>query len=70
MFSRFKADLTLKSIKLKLDEIRVHRGGGVGIFGTRSLPIGGSKGGMRDDPPPGIQILSISCGFRKNLAKS
>ena len=33
---------------------------------------GGSKGGVRDapPPPPGAQILSISCSFRENMAKS
>ena len=33
--------------------------------------IGGSRGGVRDACPPlGIQILSISCSFRENLACS
>ena len=33
--------------------------------------IGGSRGGVRDARPPlGIQILSISCSFRENLACS
>ena len=32
---------------------------------------GGSKGGAKDArPPPGAQILSISCSFWENLAKS
>ena len=30
----------------------------------------GSKGGARDACPPGAQILSISCSFGENLAKS
>ena len=33
--------------------------------------IGGSRGGVRDARPPlGVQILSISCSFRENLACS
>ena len=31
---------------------------------------GGSKGGTRDADPPGAQILSISCSFWENMAKS
>ena len=31
---------------------------------------GGSKGGARDARSPGAQILSISCSFWENLAKS
>ena len=35
------------------------------------VPIGGSRGGVRDARPPlGVQILSISCSFRENLACS
>ena len=36
------------------------------------LISGGSKGGARDAPPPplGAQILSISCSFQENMAKS
>ena len=36
------------------------------------LSSGGSKGNARDacPPPPGAQILSISCTFRENMAKS
>ena len=35
------------------------------------LCIGGSRGGVRDARPPlGVQILSISCSFRENLACS
>ena len=38
---------------------------------TKTLCIGGSKGGVRDARPPlGVQILSISCSFRENLACS
>ena len=34
-------------------------------------PIGGSRGGREGrTPPPGVQILSISCSFRENLACS
>ena len=37
----------------------------------KNITIGGSRGGVRDAcPPPGIQILSISCSFRENLACS
>ena len=36
-----------------------------------AVSIGGSRGGVRDArPPPGVQILSISCSFRENLACS
>ena len=36
-----------------------------------SRGIGGSRGGVRDARPPlGVQILSISCSFRENLACS
>ena len=37
-----------------------------------ALTIGGSRGGVRDARPPplGVQILSISCSFRENLACS
>ena len=31
---------------------------------------GGSKGGTRDAPPSRVQILSISCSFWENFAKS
>ena len=31
---------------------------------------GASKGGVRNARPPGVQILSISCSFWENLAKS
>ena len=35
------------------------------------VTIGGSRGGVRDARPPlGVQILSISCSFRENLACS
>ena len=34
------------------------------------LDSGGSKGGARDAHPLGAQILSISCSFRENMAKS
>ena len=35
------------------------------------ISSGGSKGGARDAcPPPGVQILSISCIFWENLEKS
>ena len=35
------------------------------------LIIGGSRGGREGrTPPPGVQILSISCSFRENLACS
>ena len=38
---------------------------------VRILLIGGSRGGVRDARPPlGVQILSISCSFRENLACS
>ena len=37
----------------------------------RATLIGGSRGGVRDARPPlGVQILSISCSFRENLACS
>ena len=37
----------------------------------RYASIGGSRGGVRDTRPPlGVQILSISCSFRENLACS
>ena len=38
--------------------------------GSDSGCSGGSKGGMRDAHPPRVQILSISCSFWENLAKS
>ena len=36
------------------------------------MSIGGSRGGRegRTPPPLGVQILSISCSFRENLACS
>ena len=38
---------------------------------TMGFCIGGSRGGVRDARPPlGVQILSISCSFRENLACS
>ena len=41
------------------------------IFCTKwCLSSGGSKGGAREAPLLGILILSISCSFRENLAKS
>ena len=33
------------------------------------IPIGGSKGGRQGRPPPGVQILSISCSFGGKMAK-
>ena len=42
-----------------------------GIYTPPAQCSGGSKGGTRDAHPPlGVQILSISCSFRENLAKS
>ena len=39
--------------------------------GNMSLTIGGSRGGREGRTPPlGVQILSISCSFRENLACS
>ena len=41
------------------------------VFQIVYPPIGGSKGAARDaSSAPGIQILSISCSFWENLAKS
>ena len=37
------------------------------VAGDRS--IGGSKGGARDVPPLGVQILSSSCTFRQKNEK-
>ena len=34
------------------------------------LPSGGSKGGAGDAPPPGVEILSISCSFWENSTNS
>ena len=34
------------------------------------MSSGGSKGGARDARPLGAQILSISCSFWENMAKS
>ena len=39
------------------------------MYGIMYGSSGGSKGDVRD-APPGIQILSISCSFWENLAKS
>ena len=39
------------------------------IFGKMWHFSGGSKGGVRDARPPGVQILSIPCSFWENLAK-
>ena len=51
--------------------IRIVIGIGVGQWKhTIADGIGGSKGGMRDVRAPGVQILSLSCSFRENLAKS
>ena len=41
----------------------------IGGQSVQFIVSGGSKGGTRD-VPPGVQILSISCSFWQNLAKS
>ena len=40
------------------------------IVNSKPNGIGKSKGGARDTCSLGVQILSISCSFRENLAKS
>ena len=38
-------------------------------FQEKSLAIGGSKGGARNAPSPGVQILSFSCSFWRKKCK-
>ena len=57
---------------LRTTAMRNSRGvsGNVWIMNSKPNGIGKSKGGARDTCSLGVQILSISCSFRENLAKS